>query len=84
MSDDQKSCNALKRIYHTDFKTYEKGSFEYEGGELQLMNSANPITIQKKKGHIVVFPSYMLHKVTPVTVGKRKSLVIWIAGPPFK
>jgi PKHD-type hydroxylase len=57
---------------------------EYEGGELQLMSSADPMTIEKKKGFIVVFPSYMLHKVTPVTSGTRKSLVIWIAGPPFK
>ena len=57
---------------------------EYEGGELQLMNSATPITVEKKKGFIVVFPSYMLHKVTPVTTGTRKSLVIWIAGPSFK
>ena len=57
---------------------------EYEGGELQLMNSATPITVEKKKGFIVVFPSYMLHKVTPVTAGTRESLVIWIAGPPFK
>jgi len=29
MSEDQKSCNAMQRIYHTDFKTYEKGSYEY-------------------------------------------------------
>jgi len=57
---------------------------EYEGGELQLMSSANPTTVEKKKGFIAVFPSYMLHKVTPVTAGTRKSLVIWIAGPPFK
>jgi hypothetical protein len=33
MSEDQKKCNALKRIYHTDFRVYEKGSFDYEGGE---------------------------------------------------
>lgn len=57
---------------------------EYEGGELLLMNSAEPVTIEKKKGMVVVFPSYMLHKVTPVTNGTRKSLVVWIAGPPFK
>ena len=57
---------------------------EYEGGELQLMSSANPTTVEKKKGFIAIFPSYMLHKVTPVTAGTRKSLVIWIAGPPFK
>jgi hypothetical protein len=33
MDQDQKTCNALKRIYHTDFRVYEKGSFDYEGGE---------------------------------------------------
>lgn len=57
---------------------------EYEGGDLQLLTSAHETIIEKKKGHIVVFPSYVLHRVTPVTKGIRKSLVIWIAGPPFK
>jgi PKHD-type hydroxylase len=30
------------------------------------------------------FPSYVLHRVKPVTKGTRNSLVAWISGPEFK
>ena len=33
------------------------------------------------KGEIFVFPSWMLHRVTPVTKGKRKVIVGWGLGP---
>ena len=55
---------------------------EYDGGQLQI-NNGKIIDIEKKKGHVVIFPSYMLHRVTPVTRGVRKTLVVWIDGPPF-
>jgi PKHD-type hydroxylase len=55
---------------------------EYEGGELQ-MNTGNIITVEKKKGTVILFPSYILHRVTPVTKGVRRSLVLWIEGPAF-
>lgn len=57
---------------------------DYEGGELQILNSKDPTTIEKKRGKICVFPSWTLHQVTPVTKGNRQSLVAWISGPPFK
>lgn len=57
---------------------------EYEGGNLQILNSSQPITIPKKRGLIVAFPSWTLHQVTPVTMGNRQSLVSWITGPMFK
>lgn len=57
---------------------------EYEGGELQLYTSTNPTVIQKEKGMVVAFPSFVLHRVTPVTSGIRKTLVVWLAGPKFK
>lgn len=57
---------------------------EYEGGELQLFTHSEPYSIPKKKGRLIVFPSYVLHKVTPVTSGLRKSIVGWIAGPAFR
>ena len=55
---------------------------EYEGGELQINTGAIDI-VKKQKGSIVIFPSYLLHRVTPVTKGIRKTLVLWIDGPPF-
>lgn len=57
---------------------------EYEGGELLLHNSCNPIAIKKEKGMIVSFPSYTLHEVTPVTKGERYSLVAWVHGPKLR
>lgn len=57
---------------------------EYEGGQLQLLTSPEPENIRKEKGFLVVFPSHTLHRVTPVTKGVRKSLVIWATGPTFK
>lgn len=58
---------------------------EYEGGDLQLWTGGNePITCEKKKGLLYAFPSFILHRVTPVTRGTRKSLVVWLAGNKFK
>jgi PKHD-type hydroxylase len=57
---------------------------EYNGGELLLINSSSPIKTVNKKGTIILFPSYVLHEVTPVTKGIRKTLVGWVLGPNFK
>lgn len=57
---------------------------EYEGGELQIQtDSVSPVTVEKDKGTVIIFPSYLLHRVTPVTKGTRRTLVLWIDGPPF-
>jgi PKHD-type hydroxylase len=57
---------------------------EYEGGDLELMTSSAPSTVLKQRGLISVFPSFVLHRVTPVTKGKRRTLVVWACGPEFK
>jgi PKHD-type hydroxylase len=38
----------------------------------------------KKSGNMIIFPSFFLHKVTPVIKGDRKTLTAWIAGPKFQ
>jgi PKHD-type hydroxylase len=57
---------------------------EYEGGNLQISTSGQPQNVRKQRGFIAIFPSYVLHQVTPVTQGSRQSLVAWVSGPPFK
>jgi PKHD-type hydroxylase len=57
---------------------------EYEGGDLQLWWGGEPITVKKELGFTVVFPSYVLHKVSPVTKGVRRTLVVWLSGPRFR
>ncbi len=57
---------------------------DYQGGDLNFYTGDKPITAEKEQGMIYVFPSYILHQVTPVKKGERKSLVGWITGPSFK
>ena len=69
---------------------------EYTGGELQFdtrsydphMRDEDKHVITSKeilpKGSIVVFPSFVWHRVQPVTRGTRYSLVIWNLGYPFR
>lgn len=61
---------------------------EYEGGKFQLQTGLpdedKMMTVEQLKGRVIGFPSFLLHRVTPVTKGKRKSLVIWVEGPKFK
>lgn len=57
---------------------------EYEGGELQFFYSRKTRVAPKKKGTVVLFPSCLMHRVTPVTSGVRQSMVAWITGPPFR
>lgn len=59
---------------------------EYEGGEVELDPSIiqpDPIDL-KKKGTVLVFPSFLRHRVLPVTSGVRRSLVSWVEGPKFR
>ena len=60
----------------------------YEGGEFQFATyrkeKCKIRSLESKQGSIVVFPSSMEHRVTPVTKGTRHSLVVWFLGPPFK
>lgn len=58
---------------------------EFEGGDLQIKtNSDDPITLEQKRGRVWFFPSYVLHRVTPVTKGTRRTLVLWAGGPEFR
>ena len=61
----------------------------YEGGELQIATTQKGKSeIQtpefNKAGSVIVFPSFLEHRVLPVTKGTRFSLVAWFLGPPFK
>ena len=69
---------------------------EYEGGELEFdyRNYDPHMRDEEKhlkkckeilpKGSIIVFPSFVWHRVKPVTKGTRYSLVMWSLGYPYK
>jgi PKHD-type hydroxylase len=59
---------------------------EYEGGELKLYDGDDKEAqvMDKTQGTLIIFPSYVLHEVMPITKGTRNSLVTWITGKQFK
>lgn len=62
---------------------------KYEGGDLEFKihepNEEKIITLTsaRGKGTVTIFPSFVFHRVTPVTKGTRYSLVIWHLGEPY-
>ena len=73
----------------TDGSEYEGGELEFDfrnydphmRDETQHLKKAKEIL---PKGSIIVFPSFVWHRVKPVTSGTRYSLVVWHLGRPFK
>lgn len=57
---------------------------DYEGGILEILPCGNIKQLERKKGLMVSFPSFLLHRVTPVTNGLRRSLVAWFTGPDWR
>ena len=62
---------------------------DFKGGKFQFVNvygGKRAILTPELKGtgSIIVFPSFMNHRVAPITKGVRYSLVAWFLGPPFK
>jgi PKHD-type hydroxylase len=57
---------------------------DYEGGALEVWPSNAILAAPRDRGTLTFFPSYLLHRVTPVTAGERFSLTQWAHGPSFR
>ena len=57
---------------------------EYDGGDLEIWCDDKFEIASKEKGCAFIFPSFLLHKVTPITRGIRKSLVLCVGGGSYK
>lgn len=60
----------------------EAGS--YEGGDLETNAGGHVRRASRACGTALLFPSFILHRVTPVTRGERYSLTLWAHGPEFR
>jgi PKHD-type hydroxylase len=56
---------------------------DFDGGSLQLTIGSVPVEAVQGAGTVTVFPSFVLHRVTPVTRGRRLGAVSWMLGSPF-
>tara|TARA_R110001592_G_scaffold65302_1_gene200489 strand:+ start:51 stop:611 length:561 start_codon:yes stop_codon:yes gene_type:complete len=54
---------------------------DFEGGELEFVNG---YSLGATQGTIIFFPSFMQHRITPITKGTRYSIVLWFLGAPWR
>jgi PKHD-type hydroxylase len=57
---------------------------DYEGGDLEFWVGRTPDKAPREHLLAILFPSYLMHRVTPITKGVRKSLVVWVGGDTFR
>jgi PKHD-type hydroxylase len=58
---------------------------EYEGGDLEMWSGGNHVAVAERgAGVVFIFPSYMMHRVTKVTKGTRRSFVLWVGGDHYR
>ena len=61
---------------------------EFEGGELEIFSKSfdtkGDAVFNLKQGQAFFFASFLVHRVRPITSGKRKALVMWFGGTPLK
>lgn len=83
----------MDKLYHAQGAVQRKLSMvmqlsspaEYDGGDLEIFTGGSEFTkCEKELGRIYFFPSWVLHRVTPVTRGTRRALAIWTHGPTFR
>jgi PKHD-type hydroxylase len=63
------------------------GPDEYTGGDLEFWRGGDLDNVEKapkNKGLVFIFPSFMMHRVTKVETGIRRSFVLWVGGEHFK
>jgi|TARA_B110000240_G_C13482981_1_gene446146 PKHD-type hydroxylase len=60
---------------------------DYAGGDFEFgitdKEGTGLITGNRTKGCLIVFPSFLSHRVTPITKGTRYSIITWMDGDTF-
>lgn len=69
-------------VLMNDAAEYEGGAFEVNAGYEHNKPVTKTVPLENA-GDMVIFPSVVSHRVSPVTKGVRKSLVCWVVGPPY-
>ena len=57
---------------------------DYEGGVFEFQYPFEQPKGFEERGSVLIFPSYITHRVTKITKGERKSLVNWLEGPRWR
>lgn len=57
---------------------------DYAGGAFEFFGLQHPGAAFAPRGSLLIFPSFLQHRVLPVTSGTRRSLVTWVEGPNWR
>lgn len=76
--------NGFSSLRKISTVTYLSDISDYDGGRLHIFTNGDNENVNNAKGTTVMFPSYLPHCVTPLTRGRRMSLVSWVTGPAFR
>lgn len=59
---------------------------DFEGGNFEINHYSEqyPLNTNLQKGSVLIFPSFLLHRVAPVTSGIRQTISVWPIGPKFR
>jgi len=68
----------ITAILNVSTESYEGGDFYMFFGDDKIVEDIN------QPGTLLVFPSYIFHKVSPVILGERKTISTWFQGPAFR
>ena len=71
--------SAPELIQYTEYYDSAEGHYDWHQdiGE-------NLVTAERGAGVVFIFPSYMMHRVTKVTKGTRRSFVLWVGGDHYR
>ena len=78
------SKNNAVHVRKLSFSVMLSDSYDYEGGDFEILYGDKKITAPRERGTILFFDSRVRHRVTKVKSGKRESLVGWITGPRWR
>jgi len=77
--DVNEACTSTRKL---SFSVQLSDDGDYEGGRLQFMPMGE-VAFSRSRGSVIVFPSYLCHRVTRVTRGARRALIAWAHGNTF-
>ena len=75
---------ARELVAAENFEVDLRNSADYDGMKKGKNTAIRTVTEIRPRGSIIIFPSFVWHRVAPVTKGTRYSLVVWSLGYPFR
>ena len=68
----------LTAILNLSLSPFEGGDFEVFAGDVKKVSEIN------ETGSLLIFPSFLYHRVKPVLSGERITMSCWFTGPSWK